>query len=614
MLDTLFDPERPAHFSSLAGVTNARFAQYTEAAHAVYRQVMRLFEHHGLEYYLFAGSMVGYVRDRRMPPWMDDLDVIVFEDQVPLFEERVVPQLRRAGFNAFAPTKYAGGGYHILSMQMSAKRSGTIRYARDLEVTVPWAQVDAFYTTVDAQGLLRNPAAWGLYHVKDVPVDWVRPGQTVDIEGVDFRVFADWARDIRREYGDVMNNLVVASHGKTLLRVPDVPWAQVSAEFRRLYREAPNPLPPSVDAARLRAYAPIRGRVHQPAPADSFDEMLANVLNEGASDLLLSRPEQMAWALDFHRLVPSLRLHAQVDGAAHASLATHMRDCFTSLEGTTPEARQAVAEQIEALSPTQAASASARFRPAPGTRFIAWGQDVSWDQSVEQPPQNCLATVDFAYECGFDGVEVDVQLSRDGVLVLMNDYTLDKTATVGGPVAEHTAAQLGQIALKGGFRGQTQYVERFEEALRRNGSRGEVMCDLRRVNERTLDALDDALRSSGFMAERLLILAYDRAGGLQLKQRFPRCHVMLKATQVSATPDLAAMVAEAQGMDSLLVNAANNLPLVEALRQRTRQAGLGLGVYLHHRGLSRTSLGKMVEWGVDHITTQNHRYFDEFRA
>ena len=75
-----------------------------------------------------------------------------------------------------------------------------------------------------------------------------------------------------------------------------------------------------------------------------------------------------------------------------------------------------------------------------------------------------------------------------------------------------------------------------------------------------------------------------------------------------------AMVAEAQGMDALLVNAANKLPMVEALRQLTREAGLGLGVYLHHRGLSRGSLGKMVEWGVDHITTQNHRYFDEFRA
>ena len=39
-------------------------------------------------------------------------------------------------------------------------------------------------------------------------------------------------------------------------------------------------------------------------------------------------------------------------------------------------------------------------------------------------PENSLAAFGYAATCGYDGVELDVQLSRDGEVVVFHDYRL----------------------------------------------------------------------------------------------------------------------------------------------------------------------------------------------
>ena len=93
----LFDCSLPSIRTSIAGISNAKYEQLTDGSKEIYKQVLRIFERHKLEYFLFAGAIVGYVRNGRMPPWNDDLDVIIFEDQIKLFETVVLPLLRDCG-------------------------------------------------------------------------------------------------------------------------------------------------------------------------------------------------------------------------------------------------------------------------------------------------------------------------------------------------------------------------------------------------------------------------------------------------------------------------------------------------------------------------------------
>ena len=47
-------------------------------------------------------------------------------------------------------------------------------------------------------------------------------------------------------------------------------------------------------------------------------------------------------------------------------------------------------------------------------------------------PENTMLAFRKAYETGCDGIELDVQLTKDGVPVIMHDETIDRTGTGKG--------------------------------------------------------------------------------------------------------------------------------------------------------------------------------------
>lgn len=63
-------------------------------------------------------------------------------------------------------------------------------------------------------------------------------------------------------------------------------------------------------------------------------------------------------------------------------------------------------------------------------------------------PENTLAGFALALAAGADYVELDVQLSRDGVLVVFHDETLDRTTDGHGRLTDHVLADL--LRLDGG--------------------------------------------------------------------------------------------------------------------------------------------------------------------
>ena len=62
-----------------------------------------------------------------------------------------------------------------------------------------------------------------------------------------------------------------------------------------------------------------------------------------------------------------------------------------------------------------------------------------------QAPENTLAAFLLAIELGADGIELDVQLSRDGQIVVIHDLVLETTTDGAGPVRERTLAELKEL-------------------------------------------------------------------------------------------------------------------------------------------------------------------------
>lgn len=85
-------------------------------------------------------------------------------------------------------------------------------------------------------------------------------------------------------------------------------------------------------------------------------------------------------------------------------------------------------------------------------------------------PENTIAAFDHGLALGADGIELDVHLSRDGVVVVHHDPTLERTTDGRGPVAALTADELARLDAGyhfPDFRGRAGGVPTLDEVLRR---------------------------------------------------------------------------------------------------------------------------------------------------
>ena len=60
-------------------------------------------------------------------------------------------------------------------------------------------------------------------------------------------------------------------------------------------------------------------------------------------------------------------------------------------------------------------------------------------------PENTMAAFRKAYQIGADGIELDVQLSKDNHVIIMHDYRLDRTTTGKGLVSKKTLKELKSL-------------------------------------------------------------------------------------------------------------------------------------------------------------------------
>jgi glycerophosphoryl diester phosphodiesterase len=60
-------------------------------------------------------------------------------------------------------------------------------------------------------------------------------------------------------------------------------------------------------------------------------------------------------------------------------------------------------------------------------------------------PENTIAAFDRGLEAGADGLEIDVHLSRDGIVVVHHDARLERTTRGKGPLKDRTAIELAEF-------------------------------------------------------------------------------------------------------------------------------------------------------------------------
>ncbi len=95
-------------------------------------------------------------------------------------------------------------------------------------------------------------------------------------------------------------------------------------------------------------------------------------------------------------------------------------------------------------------------------------------------PENSLAAFRKAAEMGY-GMELDVQLSADGEVMVFHDYTLERMTGRAGKLADYSAAELDKMALAG----TDEKIPRLTEVLALVNGRVPLLIELKGENLKT---------------------------------------------------------------------------------------------------------------------------------
>lgn len=128
-------------------------------------------------------------------------------------------------------------------------------------------------------------------------------------------------------------------------------------------------------------------------------------------------------------------------------------------------------------------------------------------------PENTLASIRKAMEIGADYSELDVQLSKDGKVVLIHDKTLDRTTNGKGPISEWNLADLQ--TLDAGF----WFDEKFKDEplptleqvieLVKGKMKLNIEIKVSEFNQELADKVVDLVRSEKFKKD-CMITSFDQ--------------------------------------------------------------------------------------------------------
>ncbi len=217
-------------------------------------------------------------------------------------------------------------------------------------------------------------------------------------------------------------------------------------------------------------------------------------------------------------------------------------------------------------------------------------------------PENTLASFAGALEVGAAIVELDVQLTADREVVVLHDFTLDRTTDARGDVrqmrlSEVRAASAGYPALFGdAWAGER--VPTLAEVLALVRGRARVLIEVK--GESVTDELEGGVEAHTVevvrrleMADQVAIISFDHRAALHLRALAPEITRGLLFGRT--TPDEVARAAAEAGCSLVMPHKSQ---LSDALSARARAEGLALATWVVDEPAELKQLARFGLYGV----------------
>lgn len=163
----------------------------------------------------------------------------------------------------------------------------------------------------------------------------------------------------------------------------------------------------------------------------------------------------------------------------------------------------------------------------------AQAHDISVAERLEDPrpiiiahracwhsgPENSLRAIKACIDIGVDVVKIDMRTTKDNVVVLLHDETLDRTTSASGPLKTFTYAKLQHTRLRDGAGGAgaaftDQGIPTLKEALRVGN--GQMLFALDVSKEENQNRVFEVVRAAA-AEDRVIFIADPAAGSPALR-------------------------------------------------------------------------------------------------
>jgi glycerophosphoryl diester phosphodiesterase len=126
-------------------------------------------------------------------------------------------------------------------------------------------------------------------------------------------------------------------------------------------------------------------------------------------------------------------------------------------------------------------------------------------------PENTLAAFDLALHLGCRHLELDVDFTSDGHIVVMHDDTVDRTTNGTGPVVSHTLAELRVLDAGSWFGTQFtgERIPTFAEVLERYQGRVHIHTEIKGRAEHLAPCTADLVRQYG-MVDHVTVTSFQK--------------------------------------------------------------------------------------------------------
>ena len=199
-------------------------------------------------------------------------------------------------------------------------------------------------------------------------------------------------------------------------------------------------------------------------------------------------------------------------------------------------------------------------------------------------PENTLASVRAALELGVDWVEIDVQETRDGELIVFHDYRLNRICGARGRVRDRTLAEIRRL---------NPQVPTLRQVLQMCRGRGRVLIEIKRADLLKVAAVIGGTR----MKNEVMVfsLSVRRMKEISaVNPRIRRCGL--------AARRLSLVLARLRSVGIEGIGLSRRLVRSQRVVRRVHRRGWKLFVWTVNR---KAEMKKLADWGVDGLITDH---------